>query len=151
MSTLQKEITFFGTVYPKVQKNVQKALDYETRVLRDLVASKSPVSSKSSSGKFKRSWRVNKTVGVGDTLIANSAIKNPLEYAVALEYGIDPTSGHTWAKSYKNSRNSGGLVKFKQRIWSAKAPGGTLKTTFTLGYTKKLSQIIADSLVEGLK
>jgi len=146
MGTLNREIKFFGSVYGKLQKNVRNTLDVETRVLRDRISRKSPVRT----GRYKRSWRVNKTRGTGT--IANSMILNPLKQASALEFGIDPQEfpSHPWVVSFVEGGSSGVDMQ-DGLVWSAKAVGGTMLPEFNKEYKDKLTKVLANSAIQAFK
>ena len=148
MGTLKEEVAFFSRVYGTVQKNVASTLEFETRALRDRIAAKSPVLT----GRYKSSWRLNKTRGRGADIIANSSIFNPSRQASAIEFGIDPAEfpNHPWVVSYIKGATSGVDAK-DGMIWSSKAIGGTMAQEFTKAYKTKLAGLLADATLEAFR
>lgn len=144
MNTLQQEIAFWNSVDPKVQGSVRRTLQIEAISLRDKIANAAPFVT----GEHKRSWRMKLNTIPGS--IASAIIFNPLLKASALEYGIDPSSDHTWALSIKD-RTQKQVVKSKGAIWSADAIGGTMLPSFNASTQQKVSRSIADSVIEVLK
>ncbi len=147
MSSLKDEITFFSKVYETLEANVRATLDSETIKLRDIIASKSPTSS----GRYKRSWRVNKTRGVG--MIASSMIFNPLPQAPALEFGVNPSSKHPWVVAH--GRGSSSLTEAapygSSRIWSSKAVGGSMLKSFSVSRQQRIVDAIAEAALRAFK
>ena len=143
MGTLQEEIDFFDFAAKRVPSTIRNALHEEANVLKSMVQSKAPVRT----GLYKASWMIGRSGGQG--VIASFTLYNPLIYASAIDHGIDPAEypDHPWVQSMAKPGKSPGIVKSKGVIWSAKAPGGTLYTTVTPSYEKKLCQSLANYVI----
>ncbi len=142
MGKLTEEIVFFIKASTKVKPTIQKRLNSEVRELKSAIVSASPVKT----GRYKNSWRISKS-STEDSM-AYAQIFNPLSYASALDYGIEKGTSHPWAISYPKNRASKGVVMSKGRIWSKQRPGGTINSVVTPSYEKRLSQSIANAIIE---
>jgi len=127
----------------KVKKNMGLAVKYTLQDLRDNVREQSPVGK---TGRYKRSWRVQMTGPL------SGVVKNPTPYGNVLEEGVDPKSNHAWALA---GPKSPGLVMHRGKLWSKKAPGGTIDPSIGLvpkvaRWGNNVAKRIADAIMESL-
>lgn len=129
----------------KVHKEIQSETLATVRALRDQLRERAPYVT----GRYSRSFRFRMQKKQGT--IASGVIFNNQPYATAIEGGIEPKSEHPWSV-YARDSSKKGLIFYKGKIWSAKAPGGTIdpivvdNPLFSLAFAIRIS----DAIVRGL-
>lgn len=104
----------------RIRENMLVALNTTTKELQRELRSRAPVYS----GAFRASWRVQRARISGDTIQAG--VFNRRKYAPVIEGGSIPGK-----PPWPSAETEGGkVIEQDGRIWSKKAPGGTIEPMF---------------------
>lgn len=142
------------TMATSMSGNIQRALYAESQNLLQDFKSRSPVDS----GFYKRNWKVSRNRYRSGDVFASVNIYNRTPYAFWMEFGA-PENEAPWYYPGTKKR-TGKLIRRNGRVWAgglnpghAETVGGSINPVLAENEPRlrKLSNLIADSVIGGLK
>jgi len=149
MPTISSVIAEFSGARERIERSVRVAVTREGNDIASKLRTGSPVRT----GELRYGWRLGRAY-TSTGILASISITNSVPHAVALEYGIDPSSPrHPWAISLRNPKKKDikpNIVLKGGRIWSSSAVGGISQRAISPGVVRGLAKSVADAVISAI-